>query len=253
MARLSRNSIKSNFFHVMVQGINKEYIFEDDILKKVYLKYLFEEAGTLNINIISFCVMDNHIHLLLNINRIEDMSIFMKKVNERYALFYNKIKNRVGYVFRNRYRSEAICDERYLYQCILYIHRNPLKAGITDRLDVYKYSSTMEYSIRKINKILNDNLLKYANEKNVKEIEFIDIREEQCIDETNEIIDKIILENKKTFNINTIDKKDKYILGKIIKEIRENTDATFEMISLKLGISKTSVSRYIKENTKNNT
>ena len=44
-----------------------------------------------------------------------------------------------------------------------------------------------------------------------------------------------------------------YILGKIIKEIRENTDATFEMISLKLGISKTSVSRYIKENTKNNT
>ena len=44
-----------------------------------------------------------------------------------------------------------------------------------------------------------------------------------------------------------------YILGKIIKEIRENKDATFEMISLKLGISKTSVSRYIKENTKNNT
>ena len=119
MSRLPRSFINSNFFHVMIQGINREYIFEDEFFKKVYLKYIFEESVMLNINIISFCVMDNHVHLLLNIKNIEDMSILMKKTNQRYALFYNKMKSRVGYVFRNRYRSEPICDERYLYQCIL--------------------------------------------------------------------------------------------------------------------------------------
>lgn len=253
MSRQPRSSINSNFFHVMIQGINKEYIFDDELLKKVYLKYIFEESVILNINIISFCVMDNHAHLLLNIKKIEDMSMFMKNANERYALFYNKIKNRVGYVFRNRYRSEPICDERYLYQCILYIHRNPIKAGITERLNEYKYSSTMEYSIRKVNKILNDNLLKFADQRDIEEVKFIDIKEVQDIEEVSKIIDEIILNTKRKFNINTIDKKDKYIISTIIKEIKKTTNASMTTISLKLGISKASVSRYIMENKKNNT
>lgn len=253
MSRLPRSFINSNFFHVMIQGINREYIFEDEFFKKVYLKYIFEESVMLNINIISFCVMDNHVHLLLNIKNIEDMSILMKKTNQRYALFYNKMKSRVGYVFRNRYRSEPICDERYLYQCILYIHRNPIKARITEKLDEYEYSSTMEYSIKKVNKILNGNLLKYTDKRDGEKLEFIDIKENQDPEEVSKIIDKIILNTKRKLNIDAIDKKDKYIIGNIIKEIKETTTASMMTISLKLGISKTSVSRYINENKKNNT
>ena len=115
MSRISRNHLKSNFFHVIVQGINKEYIFEEETQKKVYLKCLFEKSENYDINIISFCIMDNHAHILLHTNNIEDMSRFMKQINEKYALFYNREKNRVGYVFRNRYKSEPIYEERYLY------------------------------------------------------------------------------------------------------------------------------------------
>lgn len=253
MSRISRSCFNSKFFHVMVQGINREYIFADELFKKVYLKYIFEEAKILNVNIISFGVMDNHVHILIKINQIQDMSDFMKKVNEKFALFYNKIKNRVGYVFRNRYKSEPIYDERYLYQCILYIHRNPVKAGITEKVDEYEYSSTMDYSINKVNRILNDNWLKFVDKDEEQKFEFIDLKEMQDEDEVNRTIDRIILDTKIRLNIENINKKDRYVISSIIKEIKEKTSASMQIISFKLGISKTSVSRYIKEIEKNNT
>ena len=111
----------------------------------------------------------------------------------------------------------------------------------------------MEYSIKKVNKILNGNLLKYTDKRDGEKLEFIDIKENQDPEEVSKIIDKIILNTKRKLNIDAIDKKDKYIIGNIIKEIKETTTASMMTISLKLGISKTSVSRYINENKKNNT
>lgn len=246
MSRVPRNYFNSNFFHIMVQGINKEYIFKDELFKKVYLKFIFEESKVFNINIISFCVMDNHAHFLLIVDKIENMSMFMKQVDGKYALFYNKYRNRVGYVFRNRYKSEPIYDEKYLYQCILYIHRNPVKAGITERLDEYRYASTMKYSIKKVQEIYNYNLTKFAD-IDVEEYKFIDASKNQNDEEVNEIIEQTILNTMKKLNIKSINKKDRYVMKTIIKEIREKTNASMEVIARRLKISKSSVSRYLKE------
>lgn len=246
MSRISRNHLKSNFFHVIVQGINKEYIFEKETQKKVYLKFLFEKSENYDINIISFCIMDNHAHILLHINNIEDMSRFMKQINEKYALFYNREKNRVGYVFRNRYKSEPIYEERYLYQCIAYIHRNPVKAGITKLMDEYQFASTMQYSLNKVKELYDYNLLIYSDKENSDEYNFIDIKEQIDETEIEKIIDHIILSNMKRFQIREITKQDRGIIESIIIEIREKTGASMEIISKKLKISKSSVSRYLK-------
>lgn len=246
MSRISRNHLKSNFFHVIVQGINKEYIFEEETQKKVYLKCLFEKSENYDINIISFCIMDNHAHILLHTNNIEDMSRFMKQINEKYALFYNREKNRVGYVFRNRYKSEPIYEERYLYQCIAYIHRNPVKAGITKLMDEYQFASTMQYSLNKVKELYDYNLLIYSDKENSDEYNFIDIKEQIDETEIEKIIDHIILSNMKKFQIREITKQDRGIIESIIIEIREKTGASMEIISKKLKISKSSVSGYLK-------
>ena len=102
--RLSRKDYDASFFHVMVQGHNKEYIFEKDKNKKKYLKLMKENEK--EIEILAYCIMGNHVHMLIHTSKIDDMSKFMHKINSEYAMYYNYIeKGRVGSVYRDRYKS----------------------------------------------------------------------------------------------------------------------------------------------------
>ena len=102
MARGPRKHINMSFYHIMVQGINKEYIFNKDEDKRQYLKFINKVKGKNDIYIISYCIMDNHVHILIKEDSIECISRFMHKVNTLYAIYFNKKYNRVGYVFRDR-------------------------------------------------------------------------------------------------------------------------------------------------------
>ena len=93
--------------------------------------------------------MKNHAHLLLNIKDTKYMSEFMKIVNMKFAMTYNEMENRVGVVFRNRYESELIYNERYFYNCVNYIHKHPVKAGIVKGAEEYKFSSADNTSLQK--------------------------------------------------------------------------------------------------------
>lgn len=145
MPRNSRKNLPGLFHHIMSQGINKEYIFNDDNLKQRYRAIVKDKIQQNNINIIAYCIMDNHVHMLANIQNIEDMCKFMQQVNTTYAKFYNKFYNRVGYVFRNRYLAKPILDERQLKKCVVYIHRNPVIAKMVEKESEYKFSSYNEY------------------------------------------------------------------------------------------------------------
>lgn len=244
MPRKPRMYLQTNFFHIVNQGVNKEYIFDSELNKKQYLKLLFQNKDKHNINIISFAIMDNHFHLLVYIKNIKELSEYMKSVNESYAMFYNKLKNRVGPVFRERFKSQPIVNEKYLYQCVLYIHENPVKAGITSKIDKYAFASTTSYSLEKISKILNKNVNTINIE--VSEKDFLDIKYEKSESELENIISKIILDTKLKLNINEIDKKDGYVIKYIINRIREETGASMERIANSLKISKSTVHKYIK-------
>jgi len=145
MPRVARYLLNTSFFHVMVQGINKEEIFKESKDKDKYLSIINKYKEIYSILILSYCVMKNHTHILIYCESTIQLSTFMKMVNTTYARYYNLKYDRVGYVFRDRFLSEPIYDERYLYTCINYIHLNPIEAGLVKKAEEYIYSSYREY------------------------------------------------------------------------------------------------------------
>lgn len=145
MPRRARKSLNTTFLHVITQGIAKEEIFKDERDIRTYLYLIKKYYKTHNIRIIAYCIMNNHAHLLINAEQIEGLSQAMQKINLTYGIYYNTKNERVGYVFRDRFLSEAIQTERHLLSCIVYIHNNPVKAGIANELNKYKYSSYNDY------------------------------------------------------------------------------------------------------------
>ncbi len=145
MVRNARKNVCSKFFHVMIQGINKEYIFQNENEIKTYLKYLKEKTAKRNLQIIAYCIMNNHAHFLIHTDDILEITKLMSQVNTKYAIFYNRTHDRRGYVFKNRYKSEQIVSYSHLISCINYIHNNPVKAGMCAEKGAYKYSSYNEY------------------------------------------------------------------------------------------------------------
>lgn len=154
MPRIARKNSNSNFYHIIVQGINKEYVFNKSEFIEKYQQIILEKKEKSNITILAYCIMNNHAHFLIFSEKIEYLSKFMQRVNTSYSQYYNKINKRVGYVFRDRYYSQDILNQKHLYSCIKYIHNNPVKAHICNYMNQYKYSSYNEFLGKKI--IIND-------------------------------------------------------------------------------------------------
>jgi REP element-mobilizing transposase RayT len=159
MARHAREISRTEIYHIMVRGINKEQIFKKDFYKTKLLETLKEIKTEIDFSIIAYCIMNNHLHLLAKISDI-DLASVMKKINVTYAMFYNKLETRYGYVFQGRFKSEAVEDDKYLLGALRYIHNNPVKAGLSDNIANYNWSSAREY--------INKNLIlvseQYINE-----------------------------------------------------------------------------------------
>ncbi|MGB4438642.1 MAG: transposase [Sedimentibacter sp.] len=144
MARHARIISNSGIYHIMVRGINKEQIFKKDFYKTKTLEILKDIKKETDFSIISYCVMDNHLHLLIKITE-DNLAVVMKKLNVKYAMFYNRLEKRYGYVFQDRFKSEAVEDDKYLLGALRYIHNNPVKARITDNIVNYHWCSMKEY------------------------------------------------------------------------------------------------------------
>lgn len=170
MSRIPRNLFKSGFFHIITQGINKEFIFHHKENKEKYLYLIQKYYSKYEITIIAYCIMDNHAHFIMYTEDIQNISLYMHKVNSIYAIDYNKHNERVGYVFRDRYKSQYIYDRDYLFKCIKYIHMNPVKANLVKSEQDYKYSSY--HNFKNKNGFINDELihLVFKDEKNYKSL-----------------------------------------------------------------------------------
>lgn len=232
MARVSRNYIKSSFFHIMVQGINKEYIYNSDNDKEEYLKIIKAIENKCDIKVISHCVMDNHVHLITEIEEIKELSKFMHKVNTLYAMYYNKKYNRVGYVYRDRYKSQVIYSEKQLYACINYVHNNPVKAGICKCPCEYKYSSYNNFEF---------NLIEVINTYTEKEdnIKFLE-DEEQTEREIKELVENYLINNKLQLEELKYNNKN---IKELIEILEDNYDISLRKIATYLEISREKVRR----------
>ena len=134
------------YHHVYTRGVAKGNVFLDERDKAKFIEFMASMAREYKFNIHSFCLMDNHYHILLE-NRRENLSLGMRQLNAQYASYFNKRHARVGHLWQDRYKSWYVLDERYLFTLFRYIENNPVKAKISDKIGTYPYCAT--YSILK--------------------------------------------------------------------------------------------------------
>ena len=256
MPRLARKNLGTSFFHIIVQGINREYIFNKNEYIERYLYLLGLNIKKENCAILAYCIMNNHAHILLYTEKTDSMSKTMQKTNTSYARYYNKQENRVGYVFRDRYYTQAIKDEEQLFTCLAYIHNNPVNANIVQNAYEYKYSTYNQYMERQ--GIINDEIVKiifgttkgYIEtfeeiHKNLELEGIIDVVPE--FEDYSSIIRKHTVEGK--IQIENI-KKDKDALKKLIKDLKNKAGLSLRKISEVLELNKDKVCKIFNEEWK---
>ncbi len=142
MPRKARLDVPGALHHIMVRGINKANIFDDDEDKTKFLDRLGQNLIEGKSSVYAWALMDNHVHILFKSGK-EGISTVMRKLLTWYAQYFNRKHRRTGHLFENRYKS-ILCDEdNYLLALIRYIHLNPIRAKIVttlEQLDRYPWS-----------------------------------------------------------------------------------------------------------------
>lgn len=148
MPRQARKKSSSGIYHVMLRGINKQQIFEDDEDCEKFLWVLKETKATSEYKLFAYCLMGNHIHLLIKEEK-ESLEQIFKRIGGKFVYWYNIKYQRIGHLFQDRFKSEPIEDDTYLFTVLRYIHQNPVKAKLCENIEDYEFSSYKEYIDRK--------------------------------------------------------------------------------------------------------
>ncbi len=143
---LSRNKVipQDSIAHVVQRAPGRELLFVEDADYLYFLHLLKDISKKYKWKVFSFALLPNHYHLLLKFSE-DNAYKSIKNLNERYAIFFNNKYERKGHVFYGSYRVSLCFDESYLLVASLYIHLNPLKAGLTNSLHGYRWSSCSLY------------------------------------------------------------------------------------------------------------
>ena len=144
MPRSSRVNSNTGVYHIMLRGINHQTIFEDDEDNEKFLEVLGLCKTLSGFELYGYCLMGNHIHMLLKTVN-EDLGLIFKRIGARYVYWYNWKYKRTGHLFQDRFKSEPVGDDKYFLTALRYIHRNPINAKLCKNPDEYKWSSYKEY------------------------------------------------------------------------------------------------------------
>lgn len=145
MARKPRIHFVGAFYHVILRGNHGEQIFFSD-KDRAYFYFLLEEGvNRFDHRIHAFCLMTNHIHLIIQVNEIP-LSKIIQNLAFRYARWINNHKFYIGHLFQGRYKAILVDADNYILNLIRYIHLNPIKANLTDNLNFYHWSSHLAYT-----------------------------------------------------------------------------------------------------------
>lgn len=130
MARQSRIHYTGALYHVIARGNNREVVFHDGEDKSKYLALIERYKQKYQFHLYAYAIMDNHVHLLGGVAD-EPLSKIMQGIQQSYTQYYNRKYDRVGHVFEQRYRAKLCNSDQYLVSLLRYIHRNPLRAGLS--------------------------------------------------------------------------------------------------------------------------
>ncbi|MBW1717675.1 MAG: transposase [Deltaproteobacteria bacterium] len=130
--------------HITQRAAGKEPLFLEDADYLFMLGLIKEISHQFSLQMYAFCLMQNHIHLLLR-PREDNLYDAMRNLFSRYAMKFNRKYERRGHLFGGPYRQSVCMDDRYLLAASLYIHLNPVKAGLAKSPEAYRWSSCRLY------------------------------------------------------------------------------------------------------------
>jgi putative transposase len=156
MPRQPRLLLNHSYYHIMTRGNNRHDVFKDhddyiyflDLVSRFKAEHPFE--------LYHYCLMTNHVHLLVRTNMASDFSNFMKRLNLAYFHHYRNTYGWVGHFWQDRFKSQPVGKDNYFIQCGKYIELNPVRAGIVDKPDKYEYSSYGYYAEGRNNPLITE-------------------------------------------------------------------------------------------------
>ncbi|CCZ07957.1 transposase [uncultured Culturomica sp.] len=236
MPRHARQRSITDIYHVMLRGIDRTVIFLENDDRQMFLNLLRQQASP-EFKIYCYCLMTNHIHLILESQKL---SKYMHHLATGYALWFNHKYARRGYLYQDRFKSEAIENESYLLQCFRYILQNPIKAGVCDNAHEYQWSSYNSY-FSSANTFVYTNFLNlfFTTPKDFEtyiatecSIKCIDIEDNTKM--SYDLIRKIFKHKLKGRKITDLSKTES---KQIVKELKKETRASLRLLSLITGMS----------------
>jgi len=122
MPRSARVLSETGVYHVMLRGNERKDIFIDDEDKVRFLDMLYAKRERESYYLYSYCLMDNHVHLVLK-EANDSISRIMRRITTSYAGYFNRKYKRSGHLFQDRYKSENVESDSYLLTVIRYIRK----------------------------------------------------------------------------------------------------------------------------------
>lgn len=241
MPRRARRLSETRIYHIVFRGLNKQDIFYDD---RDYEKLLFrleELKKELGFKIYAYCLMTNHVHILLKEKEYGDISTIMKRLLVSYVQYFNKKHERIGRLINDRYLSKEVKDDSYILNLIRYIHQNPVKIGLGIN---YKWSSYNSYFNNKENLVDTEFFYSMMSREQFEKfnnvIETIDFEpSNRTVLSDNEVIEEIL--EKYKINPKQVAFMEKKERNKTLAMLRERY--SIKQISKITGISRGIVSK----------
>ena len=264
MPRASRKQSETKIYHVMIRGNERKNIFFDDDDRNQFLDTLRRKNRERLFSVYAFCLMSNHVHLLLNA-RNEEIGRIMQRINTSYAHYFNKKYVRVGHLFQDRFKSEAIESDQYLLAVARYIHQNPVKAKIVQAPGRYKWSSYNTYvkGTENANNIVETEMLLRIFSEDMKDAKkhFIEFTNQESEDEfiedkedcTMEIeidgeleVTDYVEEYLRKYGLTLIALKEKQniaIRNEMIRTLKDKSNLSIRELSVILGLNRNTIQR----------
>lgn len=141
MPRVARIVGINHPHHITQRGNNRAPVFFDEKDRKFYLKTLVQYSSKYAIEIWAYCLMENHVHLLVVPKKEESLARGIGGINLVYTQYINRKYERTGRLWQNRFYSCVVESERYLWAVMRYIEQNPVRVGMVENAEEYKWSS----------------------------------------------------------------------------------------------------------------
>jgi putative transposase len=171
MPRITRAVAIDFSHHIIQRGNNRQKVFFATDTRKKYLALVKEYSGQWDASVLAYCLMTNHIHLLIKPHQEDSLAKVMQGVSQGYAKYINKRYKRTGRLWESRYYSCVVDEESYLWQVARYIEKNPKRAGLVQQEEDYPFSSARAHVLDVPDEVLNEQL--FDKEERNGYIEFL--------------------------------------------------------------------------------